>query len=334
MRAVFLALLPACRAAPQPLAGTSGLRADGVVGVLRAEDGAGCGAPTLSIGLWGPGWGTDGEVPAEASEEEPGVIWVWFPLQTGAGEGAAALRLEGEQARLPLGARAGEHDILMRRGPELPDGLDAAAAASAAAVATERESWAKGAFLLMDGDAVVGDLQMRGEQAPILAVYDAAWLTPDPVEAARRDEGADLLLSFPAEPSFGDEDALLRVNVPTREVVVPADATPTEYDRRLHLEPGAQADRPGAIAAAREASRALEQGQLDDLLPRLARAALRPDGSCADYGAVDPAWKLLLRGYDVAISAVSTEAGPACAVEVEPSRKQHGRQLRARSDGS
>lgn len=320
-----------CAGAEAPDLPTRGLVGEGVVGVIRAAE-AGCGGEGLRVGLWGPTYGTRGEVPAEAVKEEPGVVWLWFPLETGLGEAQAALRLEGVQARLPLGARRGEFDVVMRIEQALPAGLDAADAASAAAVARERESWAAGAFVLQEGEAVVGELTLRGEAPPWIQVYDPTWLTPAAVQARRADEGADLLLSFPVEPAFQGEEAQIRVNAATRDVVVPAGSTPTELDRRLRMEPGrvTAEQRERAIADARAASRALEASQTGALAARLARAATSDQG-CRALDQLDPSWGLLLRGYRVrVVNDAPADQDPRCVVEVEPEIVQHGRELRGR----
>lgn len=331
MRIVGLVMMLACAREQTPTLRTQGLVGDGVVGLIRAAEG-GCGGGGPTVGLWGPTWGTDGEVPAEAIEEQPGVVWLWFPLETGLGEGQAALRLEGEQVRLPLGARRGEFDVLLRPTDGLPDGLTEAAAAAATALERERLAWAEGRFLLLDGAEVVGDLQLRGEAPPLIAVYDAGWLTPERVSARRADEGADLLLSFPVEPSFQAEEAQIRVNVPTRDVVVPAGSAPTDLDRRLRLEPGTMdaERRANAIATARERSRALENAETSALAARLARAAASEHG-CLPLSALDPSWALLLRGYRVHIAEASVPGRDLrCVVEIEPEIIQHGRELRGR----
>jgi hypothetical protein len=302
---------------------------DEVVGLMEAGSGGGCGSASARIGLWGPTWGTPGLVSAEIVAESPTVHWAWFALDTGVGEAEAALRLEGSVATLPLGARRGEHEVHLRvrDGAPMESDWRAAADASAAALAIERAAWAAGDFRLHDGAQLVGEVQLRGEDLPpFVAVYDATWLTPGPVLARRIDEGGDLLLSFPVEPSLGGEQALLRLNVATRSAVVPASAHPDQMDRVLTLIPGVVSpeERSAATEAAREAARAAERAFVHELLPRLAQTARLGPGRCAAPAEVEPSWPLLLAGYRVRVLPV----GDGCVVELEPERPQHGREFR------
>ena len=72
----------------------------------------------------------------------------------------------------------------------------------------------------------------------MVMVFDSHWLTPLPVEALRKNDGADVLLLFPVEPSLKGEDGLLRINVLLRQVVQPSGRLPSELDRRFVLKPG------------------------------------------------------------------------------------------------
>ena len=307
-----------------------GLRGDGAVGVLRAA-GGGCDDAGPTIALYGPTWSTGGAVGAEIVEEEPGVLWVWFPIRTGLGEGEAALRVQGDEARLPLGARRGEFDVVLRREDAIPDvdALEVAREAAEAALAQEEAAWTAGTFLLMDGERVVGDVALGGEDGPVVAVYDAQWLTPEPVVARISSDGADLLLAFAAEPTLRGEDSLLRINAPLRRAVVPADSAPTEVDRALRLAPGTVSaeEREGLIAGARAAGLALEAEATASLARQAAIASRAPDGTCRPLEALDPAWTMLFEGYRVVIA--SDSAG-RCAVELEPRMPQHGRSWRGR----
>ncbi len=320
--------LAGCRGESLPLEGEHALVAPGVSGVLIADPGGGCREGGVRIGLWGPSWGTPGVVTAVVEEESPGVVWAWFPLRTGVGEGEAALRVEGGAARLPLGARTGEHDVHLRLAPAPdPAAVEAEAAAAAGRLDAEQAAWDDGRFRIVDGEQVVGEVSLRGpDRAPDVAVYDAVWLSPGLVQAARKDDGGDLLLSFPVEPSLGGEQALLRINVATRAAVVPADALPDPMDRALRLEPGAvgEDERAERIAGAIAASEAAERATLLELLPKLARAAQAPDGRCRGPAEVDPAWSLVLAGYRTRVVA----DGRRCLVEIEPEVRQHGRRFR------
>ena len=152
------------------------------------------------------------------------------------------------------------------------------------------------------------------------------------MEAARADDGADLLLAFPVEPSLGGEQALLRLNVPTGVVVVPTGEIPDAMDRRLHLVPGEvdEDSRAAQVAAARAAAEQAEEQQLSRLLPQLARLAQTADGRCLAPGDVDPAWPVLLAGY----SARVLPEADRCVVEIEASPVQHGRRFRGVADAN
>lgn len=330
---VWAALGVGCGADPLPLDGAWVLRGPEVHGLLRAEPGAGCTAGRAEIGLWGPGFGTPGLVGATLIEEAPGEVWAFFPMRTGVGEGEAALRIEGSVGRLPLGARPAEHDVHLRLDPgTLADAdADAEARASRERLDAAERAWQAGMFILRDGEVTVGEVRLRGpDAAPLVAVYDETWLTAGLVEADRADEGADLLLAFGVEPNLGGEKALLRINVPTGEVVVPTGAVPDAMDRRLRLvagEVGTEA-RAAAVQAAQAAARRTEHDQLLRMLPQLARDARSPDGTCRAPADVDPAWPLLLAGY----SARVVPRGDTCLVEIEASPPQHGRRFRGAVD--
>lgn len=324
-------LLGACAPTSPDLGAPFGLAGAGVVGVVRPAS-AGCGGGGLEVGLWGPGWGTDGVVPAEVRLED-GDPWLYFSLETGLGEGSAALRLRGETATLPLGARPGEFDVALGRGAVPKEAaLARAEAEGAAAVATERQVWADGHFRLMDGGIVVGDLRFEGERAQI-SVYDATWITPIPADVPVTPDGADLVLAFPVEPALEGETAQVRVNAPTRAVVVPASAEPTELDRHLVLAPGEvpDAERAASMAAATAAADALERRRVVPLAVELAAAARTADGRCKRFAELGPDWELLLPGYEVHTGA---SAGGDCEVEIAPIVPQHGRRFRGRVNRS
>lgn len=291
------------------------------------EAGGGCGGgPTVRA--WGPAWGTDGAAPAEVEADGAGGAWLWFPMRTGLGEGQAALHLLGEVAMLPLGARPGEHELRLKRAP-WPTDADTAALDDALRprLEAEAEAWAVGRFTLQDQGAVVGEIRIEGERAEV-SVFDRTWLTPEPAPASLFADGPDLVLSFPVEPSFQGDGGVLRVNVPTREVVVPADAAPTELDRRLAVAPGGLSAEARAAAVAEAIARA-DADELEAtgrLAQRLATEARSADGDCRGPDQLDPSWSLLLPGYDVRVVAT----GDTCEVRITPLIAQQGRRLKAR----
>ena len=330
---IWATLSLGCAVEPLPLDGAWTLDGPGVRGVIRADSGGGCSQGRAEIGLWGYGFGTPGVVGASLVEEAPGEVWAYFPMRTGVGEGEAALRIEGSVGRLPLGARPAEHDVHLRldEGAPTEAELDRLAAESRSRLDASEAEWQAGLFTLRDGEAVVGEVRMRGpDAAPLVAVYDETWLSAGLVEADRADDGADLLLAFPVEPNLGGEKALVRINVPSGEVVVPTGPVPDAMDRRLRLVAGEVTTeaRAAGVQAAQAASRQTEQAQLLRLLPQLARAARGPGGSCRAPADVDPAWPLLLAGY----SARVLPKGDGCVVEIEASPTQHGRRFRGAVD--
>lgn len=297
-----------------------------VRGVIEVVPASGCAESTVRVGLWGPRYGTPGLVTARVEEPEPGLMWLSFVLETGLGEGEAALRLQGGEALLPLGGRRGEfEDRLTARPGSLPTSeRDALDAALEARLEQERADWGVGAFRLVDEGDVVGELQLRGDQPPWVWVYDAWWYAPEPQIADLGSEGGDLLFGFPVQPRLDTEEALLRVNVARREAVVPLDATPTEADRRLTLLPGPMDPEARALrmAAAREAAGEAERAWVAATLPQLAAEAATGQG-CAPLEDLDPAWSLLTRGYDVRVVA----APDGCRVGIEPTVPQHRRRF-------
>ncbi len=185
-----------------------------------------------------------------------------------------------------------------------------------------------GTFRLEDDGALVGEVQLRGDEPPWVRVYDQTWWTAAPTLADLGSDGGDLLLAFDVEPQLEEERALLRINVARRSVVVPQDTHPTPDDRHLDLVPGTTTpdEREARMAEARRAAAAAESAWVVETIPALAAAAARPDGDCATLDALDPVWGLLLRGYAVEISP---EAG-RCVVGIEPEIAQHNRRWQGR----
>lgn len=293
---------------------------------LVVEPGGGCGGgPTVRA--WGPTWGTNGAAPAQVEADGRGGVWLTFPLRTGLGEAEAAVHVLGDVATLPLGARAGEHDVRLKRAPWPSDEEMAAQDQRiGAAVAAELEAWSLGHFLLKDQGVVAGELQLQGDRA-VVSVFDPIWLTPEPAPAQLRSDGPDLVLTFPVEPSFQGELGVLRVNVPSRTAVVPADQEPTELDRHLQVADGALSveERASVVAQAVASADALEAAGTGELARKLAAAARTVDGECRDLSQLDPGWGLLFAGYDVDVSPGPT----GCDVRVSPRIVQQGRRLKA-----
>ena len=291
------------------------------------EPGGGCGGGP-SVRAWGPTWATEGAAPAEVEADEHGGVWLSFPMQTGLGQGQASLHVLGEVAVLPLGARSGEHELRLKRAPwPSAEEIERRDEAARATVAAEAEAWSLGHFLLQDQGQPVGEIQLQGDRA-VVSVFDAVWLTPEPQPAQLQPDGPDLVLTFAVEPSFQGESGVLRLNVPTRSAVVPADVDPTEIDRQLTLALGelSAESRAAAVGEAMRRADALEAEATGALAQKLASAAHTLDGECRGLAQLDPSWGLLLAGYDVEIAPT----GETCEVRVRPRVSQQGRRLKAR----
>ncbi len=279
------------------------------------------------VTLHGPRWSTGGEVSARVSLDEDGARWLAFPLKMGVGDVEAVLRVDGGAARLPLGGRPGEFDVdlVCSEGPADATALESAGRASADALRAERLAWAQGVFLLRSGARTAGEVRLRGELPPQIAVYDTFWLSDGLVSAERQDDGGDLVLRFAARPALMSEDAVLRINVASGVAVVPTAQHPSRNDRRLDLVPGElnETERAAAVAAAITAADAAEREWVAEMAPRLAQEAYA-DGVCRQMRSLDPTWALLFAGYDVNVS----RSGGGCVVDLEPTVVQHRRRFR------
>lgn len=320
------ALLLACAPSlPVPL--PSAVVGEDLLAIVRFADTYPWEPAVVEVGLWGPRYATDGIVAAQA-EVEGEALWLYLPLRTPVGEGTAALRLDRDGLRLPLGARPGEFE---RRWPlveALPDEAQQAEAQarSEASLDAATAAWQAGGFSLFDeGGARVGALQMGLH--PSLALWSPRFATPEGAPQALRIDvdGADLLLRTPIEPSLGGEGALLRLSPAAGLAVLPAGPSPDPQDLVLRVEPGlpSPAEQAAAWSFAQARAQEAESAWAAAQLPRLSEALRGPNGGCGAIEALDPAWTLLLRGYQHTLTA--TPAG--CAVRLWPEIVQHGRQM-------
>jgi hypothetical protein len=315
------------------LAGAWSLQGDGVAGLVRTRSG-GCG-PGIEAAMLGSTFGTNGLVPADAWEEH-GATWLSIPVHTGLGVADLPLRVQGDEWRLRLGAREDEFDRLLSATEVDPDGWGEATLEDPTGapgwLEAEQTAWADGVFLLREaGGRTVGEVRFRGDQGPLVSVFDEWWLTPTPGEAARRDEGADIVLSFRAEPSLMGEDNELRINTVLREVVVPSGLQPSLDDRRLMLVPGAlrSDERDVLVADARRLAEGRERERTVEIAQAVAAAA-RVGGRCLPFAELDPDWTMLLAGYEVTVVAQTD----GCAVDIEPLVVQHTRRFRGQVQGT
>ena len=300
------------------------LEGDGVIAHVRSA--GGCGTNEVRVGLWGPRFGTDGEVRADVVSDPSGVTWLHFRVGTGLGEAIAALRLEGQSGVIPLGTRPGESELHLKRVELTRERLDRAAAESVLAIEAEQNLWANGAFLLQADGKTVGEMRFRGDRSPIVSVHDTWWLTPRPVEGMLSADGAELVVGFDVEPSFQGEGGLLRVNVPLRTAVAPLGEVPVPEERRFALVPGTleESARSASVQAAKDSADALERAFVEDTARRIGKEALDADGRCKAWTEFDESWTVLLPGYEIDVN----QAGNICSVGVEPVRIQHGRRYR------
>ena len=64
-----------------------------------------------------PHLSTDGWKKADIELEDEGGFWAFFDIETAMDTAHAALRVQGKEARLPLGARRGEFDLIFNVKP-------------------------------------------------------------------------------------------------------------------------------------------------------------------------------------------------------------------------
>lgn len=306
----------------EPLA----LHGDGIVGVLSPATG-GCQGNGVTVRMLGPTWRTSGRVAAQVTHEDDGVHWVRFPIETGLGDGEMVIRLQGRDAVIPFGARSGEFVETLSIMTELPTDEAWSDAQRVAEVGMTQEAslWRAGRFVLKDGDEVVGEVRFLGSDAPpMVSVHDLLWLTPNPVAAARGDDGGDVLLQFPVEPVLESEYGLLRINLLTRSVVIPSGPTPdSTLDRHLTMEAGAltEEERNQAIAAAMASADHWESLWIEEQLPALLRAS--EAANCASLDVLGEPWTLMFKGYR--IEATPTDSG--CQIQLMPDVVQHRRRI-------
>lgn len=304
----------------------------------------------ITVRLHDGTWGT-GTEPVPGTVEEAGAAgtWLHFPLQTALGDATAALLLEPgfAGAVLPLGARPGELELTLTLQEGAPDAetLGEAAERAAEGIAEQRAAWRRGAFRIVSpGDRLVGLLRFPQEGPVQVELLSPSMITDGPVPALRRDEGPDIVLTFPVEPSHRGEPGELRVNVPTGRVVLPAADTPTPLDRWMKLEPGLPS--PEERNARRKSAWEVTVDQEKALVERVGRNAateathlLRqdPDRGCPDPSALGAPLQEVLSDYDVEIHEAdpggdTPGASGRCVIHLRPREVQHTRRIEARID--
>ena len=307
---VFLFILSSCTSSDLP----QGYWA------LKAIDSDGQGAISIKgnqayVDLYSSRWTTKGTVQAEV-EKTKDWLWLYFSLSTGQGEGTAALRFQGGEAMLPLGARRGEFEVYFSALPSDVIDFSKQQELSLIQVQKEEEDWKQGDFLISSQDTVVGTLS-----GDTLMLFDEHWMTPLPVVPQRKIQGADLVLTFPVEPAFHGETAQIRINLPLRSISVPISNQVDPMDRHLQLIPGKlpPEERKAKIEQAKEKANTREEefvlDQVRDIFSK---------SSCVELAKSNlselPVWK----GYRLEWSLL---ANNDCSLEVEGAPPQHRRRL-------
>jgi hypothetical protein len=305
--AVLAFILACSRPPPVPdlPSGSWILEAPGVSGSLRL------GAEDCRVALDGGTWGTLGEVRCRAHAEQG---WMVFPVATALGEAEAVARWEERALVLPLGVREGEFEVVLERRPgeAQPRGVDPEL------LEAERAAWELGLFRL-EG-AFTGELSLARWTLELAGPQ--IW-TDEPELVDVLEQGMDLVIDLPAEPTIDGTPTRLRVNRVLRRGVLPVGEQVGEEDLLFTLHPGPWSSRDADRLSARSASLEAERARLE----RLA-VELRPGlgGPCPER--VPPGLSQALWGYTVRFE------GEACALVLEPNPVQHGRRLGVRIEAS
>ena len=287
----------------------SGINTEGK-GAIRIEN------QKINVELYTDNVTTGGSVSAHVEQQDE-LLWLFFPLKTGQGEGEAALRFQGNEAMLPLGARRGEFEVYFSAENNKEESLDVWKERSINNVEKEIAYWRQGDFLLKVDDNLLGvwsDHKLR--------VFDAHWLTPSPVTVIPQIEGADILLKFPIEPSFHNEDGLLRINIPLRKVSVPISQQVDPLDRAMEIVPGtvSQAEIDKKVQEAILTANQKEEAFVSDLIRDTFLS-----GSCEQLVTVDLNHQPIWKGYKLEWMLVSKDK---CALSIEAMPNQHRRRLK------
>ena len=189
-----------------------------------------------------PSIATNGWQQTEIEMESEGGFWAFFDIETAMDTAHAALRIQGSEARLPLGARRGEFDLVFEIKPstkqkqEIDLFIETNLSQQQQNIAHQREFWSLQKHVLVEHiqntTQIVGLIDWEQDQ---IDVFDPTWYTSSPQNFEKELEGGDVLLRFDVEPSFQGEQALIRCNIIKREVTIPSSIIPSVLDRRLYL---------------------------------------------------------------------------------------------------
>ena len=270
------------------------------------------------VSLFAERFRTANRVRAQVEKKED-ILWLYFPIETGRGQGEAALRFQGNEAMLPLGARRGEFEeyFVVQKGTK--SDVSAEEERSLLSLERERKNWERGSFLIQSGGETLGVLEGNTVQ-----VFDLHWFMPEPYSFVPRYEGADMILRFPIEPNFHGEDAMIRINMPLRKAVVPIALDASPLDRQLELEPG--------LLSSKEKERLMNQAiqEANDLEQKFVQDQVRSifaGRTCVELVKIsfaeDPIWK----GYTLDWSLLPQND---CALSIEGTPLQHRRRFQGR----
>jgi hypothetical protein len=199
-----------------------------------------------------PNLSTNGWERAEIELEKEGGFWAFFDIETAMDTAHAAMRVQGKEARLPLGARRGEFDLIFEIEStsvdikKIEELIVNETPTRKGNLKMQKDFWALRHHIIVEKkqvnpnssiptseEKIVGYINWDTEQ---IEVFDASWYTPDPQNFTREVEGGDILLSFDIEPSFQGEQGLIRCNIVTREITIPSSSIPSSLDRRLYIK--------------------------------------------------------------------------------------------------
>ena len=261
---------------------------------------------------------TQGRVNVEL-ESKDDILWLYFPLETGKGDGQAALRLQGGEAMLPLGSRRGEFEVFFsvkKSNGKEENPLQVWEERSFLSVGKEKEYWREGLFLFRKEDKIFG-MWSGGN----VLLFDEHWLTPEPTRVTTRMQGADIVLTFPIEPSFHGEEAMLRINVPLRQVSVPIAEIADPMDRQFFLEPGTLSTELQEHNIAQSVARSDE---LEEAFVVEQVRNIFSSGTCDELVQQDLNMLPLWKGYRLEWALLPDQK---CSLHIEPTPPQHRRRL-------
>ena len=265
--------------------------------------------------------------------EEGTEIDFYVPVQTGVGKATIHMRYmrwgDGNKLSIPLGDRAKEFDLFFptTNGQVSPERLSSAVLASRGSVEQEEDMWKTGTFSLMDQEnRIHGAIVFEYSESARIFLFDSYWYTPDIVYTDIETLGAEMLLSFPIEPSFSDEQTYVRIQPFLRTLVIPSGYFPDDADIRYTLSPNP----PNFEMLQQMAQEAITQSVEEEVkwVERQSQEILRnlqqPE-RCAQWKeeSLTKPEKLLWLGYTIESRWLETE----CVLHVEPVLLQHRRRF-------